>query len=133
MRVCDPREATGSACGQKIVSAARSVARSFLLDDERGASLQAAWVQQPQRPDDIRASTRIASLPPFAELKISKMAVALSGSKAVAPLTKKESRHFQSLQIFTTHAEPGLDEFLTRKEQIELEHKHRDEEDKLYR
>ena len=36
-------------------------------------------------------------------------------------------------QIFTTHAEPGLDEFLTRKEQIEMENKHRDEEDKLYR
>lgn len=44
-----------------------------------------------------------------------------------------ESKHFQSLQIFTSHAEPGLDEFLTRKEQIDLEHKHRDEEDKLYR
>lgn len=46
---------------------------------------------------------------------------------------KKESRHFQSLQIFTSHAEPNLDEFLSRREQIEMENKHRDEEDKLYR
>lgn len=46
---------------------------------------------------------------------------------------KKESQHFRSLRIFTSHAEPNLDEFLTRKEQIELEHRHRDEEDKLYR
>ncbi len=46
---------------------------------------------------------------------------------------KKESRHYQSLRIFTSHAEPTLDEFLSRREQMELENKHRDEEDKLYR
>ena len=45
----------------------------------------------------------------------------------------RESKHFQSLQLFTSHAEPGLDEFLSRREQIEMENKHRDEEDKLYR
>lgn len=45
----------------------------------------------------------------------------------------KESKHFQSLQIFTSHAEPCLDEFMTRREQIEMENKHREEEDKLYR
>ncbi|XP_059079355.1 hillarin-like [Tigriopus californicus] len=46
---------------------------------------------------------------------------------------KRESKHFQSLQIFTSYAEPGLNEFLTRKEQIELENKQKDEEDRLYR
>ena len=45
----------------------------------------------------------------------------------------EESKHFLSLQIFTSHAEPALDEFLDRKEQTDLENKHREEEDKLYR
>ena len=40
---------------------------------------------------------------------------------------------FTSLQIFTSHAEPSLDEYLPRKDQQLLEQKHRDEEDKLYR
>ena len=44
-----------------------------------------------------------------------------------------ESKHFTSLQIFTSHAEPALDEYLPRKEQQALEQKQRDEEDKLYR
>ena len=55
------------------------------------------------------------------------------GGDFTASSAGKESKHFQSLQIFTSHAEPCLDEFITRKEQIELESKHRDEEDKLYR
>ncbi len=46
---------------------------------------------------------------------------------------EQESKHFTSLQIFTSHAEPGLDEYLPRKEQLALEQKQRDEEDKLYR
>ena len=54
-------------------------------------------------------------------------------SSATTTAGAKESRHFQSLQLFTSHAEPGLDEFLSRREQIEMENKHRDEEDKLYR
>ena len=45
----------------------------------------------------------------------------------------QESKHFTSLQIFTTHAEPSLDEYLPRKDQQVLEQKQRDEEDKLYR
>lgn len=47
--------------------------------------------------------------------------------------SKEESKHFTSLQIFTSHAEPALDEYLARKDQQDLEQKHRDEEDKLYR
>lgn len=46
---------------------------------------------------------------------------------------EQESKHFTSLQIFTSHAEPSLDEYLPRKEQQLLEQKQRDEEDKLYR
>ena len=49
------------------------------------------------------------------------------------PAIKGDSKHFTSLQIFTNYAEPALDEYLTQKEQVELENKHRDEEDKLYR
>ena len=45
----------------------------------------------------------------------------------------QESKHFTSLQIFTSYAEPALDEYLSRKEQQVLEQKQRDEEDKLYR
>ena len=46
---------------------------------------------------------------------------------------EQESKHFTSLQIFTSHAEPALDEYLPRKDQQVLEQKQRDEEDKLYR
>ena len=46
---------------------------------------------------------------------------------------EQESKHFTSLQIFTSHAEPALDEYLPRKDQQLLEQKQRDEEDKLYR
>ena len=46
---------------------------------------------------------------------------------------EQESKHFTSLQIFTSHAEPALDEYLPRKDQQFLEQKQRDEEDKLYR
>ena len=49
------------------------------------------------------------------------------------PAIKGDSKHFTSLQIFTNYAEPGLDEYITQKDQVELENKHRDEEDKLYR
>ena len=45
----------------------------------------------------------------------------------------QESKHFTSLQIFTSYAEPALDEYLPRKDQQILEQKQRDEEDKLYR
>ncbi|XP_040569990.2 hillarin [Lepeophtheirus salmonis] len=45
----------------------------------------------------------------------------------------KNSKHFESLQIFTAYSEPMLDEFITRKDQMSLEKKHHDEEDKLYR
>jgi len=44
-----------------------------------------------------------------------------------------ESQHFLSLQLFTAHAEPGLDEYLPMAKQLELESKHREEEDALYR
>ena len=44
-----------------------------------------------------------------------------------------DSKHFTSLQIFTNYAEPALNEYLTQKDQQELEQKQRDEEDKLYR
>eukprot|EP00095_Tigriopus_kingsejongensis_P005004 maker-scaffold139_size317827-snap-gene-0.15 protein:Tk05004 transcript:maker-scaffold139_size317827-snap-gene-0.15-mRNA-1 annotation:"AGAP005020-PA" len=56
-----------------------------------------------------------------------------SSSSNVSTAGQRESKHFQSLQIFTSYAEPGLNEFLTRKEQIELENKQKDEEDRLYR
>ena len=46
---------------------------------------------------------------------------------------EQESKHFTSLQIFTSHAEPSLEEYLPRKDQQLLEQKQRDEEDKLYR
>ena len=49
------------------------------------------------------------------------------------PAIKSDSKHFTSLQIFTSYAEPALDEYITQKEQTELENKHREEEDKLYR
>ena len=44
-----------------------------------------------------------------------------------------DSKHFTSLQIFTSFAEPPLNEFFTQKEQQDLEQRQRDEEDKLYR
>jgi len=44
-----------------------------------------------------------------------------------------ESKHFLSLQLFSQHAEPSLDEFLPIEKQLELEHKQREEEDTLYR
>ena len=44
-----------------------------------------------------------------------------------------ESQHFLSLQLFTAHAEPSLDEYLPVAKQLELENKHREEEDALYR
>merc|ERR1719209_430632 len=44
-----------------------------------------------------------------------------------------ESQHFLSLQLFTAHAEPSLDEYLPMAKQLELESKHREEEDALYR
>ena len=56
-----------------------------------------------------------------------------TGPSTKIPAIKGDSKHFTSLQIFTNYAEPGLDEYITQKEQIELENKHRDEEDKLYR
>ena len=56
-----------------------------------------------------------------------------TGLSTKIPAIKGDSKHFTSLQIFTNYAEPGLDEYITQKEQIELENKHRDEEDKLYR
>ena len=55
----------------------------------------------------------------------------MESSKQSAP--KGDSKHFTSLQIFTSYAEPPLDEYLTQKDQTELENKHREEEDKLYR
>ncbi|XP_023319784.1 hillarin isoform X2 [Eurytemora carolleeae] len=45
----------------------------------------------------------------------------------------EESKHFLSLQIFSAHAEPPLEEFLNIKLQLELEERHREEEDALYR
>ena len=57
----------------------------------------------------------------------------LKNTKIGGRKTDQESKHFTSLQIFTSHAEPGLDEYLPRKEQLTLEQKQRDEEDKLYR
>merc|ERR1712106_1173028 len=44
-----------------------------------------------------------------------------------------ESKHFLSLQLFSQHAEPSLDEFLPIEKQLELENKQREEEDALYR
>eukprot|EP00090_Calanus_glacialis_P005526 TRINITY_DN14284_c0_g1_i2.p1 TRINITY_DN14284_c0_g1~~TRINITY_DN14284_c0_g1_i2.p1 ORF type:complete len:1081 (-),score=244.64 TRINITY_DN14284_c0_g1_i2:1211-4453(-) len=44
-----------------------------------------------------------------------------------------ESKHFLSLQLFSQHAEPSLDEFLPIEKQLELEHRQREEEDALYR
>jgi hypothetical protein len=46
---------------------------------------------------------------------------------------EQESKHFTSLSIFSSHAEPALDEYLPKKDQQSLEQKQRDEEDKLYR
>ena len=45
----------------------------------------------------------------------------------------RESKHFLSLQLFSQHAEPALDEFLPVAAQLELETRHREEEDALYR
>jgi len=44
-----------------------------------------------------------------------------------------ESKHFLSLQLFSQHAEPSLDEFLPVEKQLELEHRQSEEEDALYR
>ena len=44
-----------------------------------------------------------------------------------------ESQHFLSLQLFTAHAEPSLDEYLPVAKQLELESRQREEEDALYR
>lgn len=55
------------------------------------------------------------------------------GAHKSTPAIKSDSKHFTSLQIFTNYAEPALDEYLTQKDQVELENKHRNEEDKLYR
>ena len=49
------------------------------------------------------------------------------------PAIKGGSKHFTSLQIFTSYAEPALDEYITQQDQTALENKHREEEDKLYR
>ena len=58
----------------------------------------------------------------------------ISKMEAIAQNRKEqESKHFTSLQIFTSHAEPSLEEYLPRKDQQLLEQKQRDEEDKLYR
>ena len=57
----------------------------------------------------------------------------LSAARDMETAGKRKSEHFQSLQIFTNYAEPPLDEYVTRKEQIELENKQKDEEEKLYR
>ena len=35
--------------------------------------------------------------------------------------------------LWSQHAEPSLDEFLPVQTQLELEHKHREEEDAMYR
>ena len=56
-----------------------------------------------------------------------------NGNTAKVPAIKSDSKHFTSLQIFTSYAEPALDEYITQKEQTDLENKHREEEDKLYR
>ena len=58
---------------------------------------------------------------------------ATNGDSAKVPAIKSDSKHFTSLQIFTSYAEPALDEYITQKEQTDLENKHREEEDKLYR
>jgi len=60
------------------------------------------------------------------------------GSNAAALAKRRESnpdesQHFLSLQLFTAHAEPSLDEYLPLAKQLELEHKQREEEDALYR
>lgn len=44
-----------------------------------------------------------------------------------------ESKHFLSLKMFTKHAEPSIQEFLSSNQQEELELKHREEEDTMYR
>ena len=56
-----------------------------------------------------------------------------NGDSAKVPAIKSDSKHFTSLQIFTSYAEPALNEYIIQKEQIDLENKHREEEDKLYR
>ena len=35
------------------------------------------------------------------------------------PAIKSDSKHFTSLQIFTSYAEPALDEYITQKEQTD--------------
>ena len=59
--------------------------------------------------------------------------LATNGISSKVPAIKSDSKHFTSLQIFTSYAEPALDEYITQKEQTDLENKHREEEDKLYR
>ena len=49
------------------------------------------------------------------------------------PVGQQESKHFTSLNIFTSFAEPPLNEYFNQKEQQDLEQRQRDEEDKLYR
>ena len=58
---------------------------------------------------------------------------ATNGNSTKTPAITSDSKHFTSLQIFTSYAEPALDEYITQKEQTDLENKHREEEDKLYR
>lgn len=56
-----------------------------------------------------------------------------TGNGEVQRAEKTDSKHFTSLQIFTNYAEPALNEYFTMKDQMDMENKHRDEEDKLYR
>ena len=58
---------------------------------------------------------------------------ATNGNSTKTPAITSDSKHFTILQIFTSYAEPALDEYITQKEQTDLENKHREEEDKLYR
>ena len=40
-----------------------------------------------------------------------------NGNTAKVPAIKSDSKHFTSLQIFTSYAEPALDEYITQKQQ----------------
>ena len=40
---------------------------------------------------------------------------------STATKRSEESKHFTSLQIFTSHAEPPLDEYLDKDEQVKFE------------
>ncbi len=109
------------------------------LDDDDGC--QALQMEREPRPDAAFSAIRDSINNDFKHLDNTRKSSSKPWSKPFRPTEqtnvsssgKKESKHFQSLQIFTSHAEPCLDEFLSRREQIELENKHRDEEDKLYR